>query len=114
MVDIASIFNEASLGLLYNIHYIARSVLRLIGDDHHIATNDEEPSTSNLLIHPLQLGCSRFEVEGKGEVVGEVVVDLMVVDLVVVDRVVPLMRLPYHPLRFPYHTSIPHHLSRLP
>ena len=36
-----------------DIHYIARSVLRLIGDDHHIATHDEEPSTSNLLRHPL-------------------------------------------------------------
>ena len=42
MVDIATISHEASLGLLYDIHHIARSVLRLIGEDHCIAAHDEE------------------------------------------------------------------------
>ena len=55
---------------------------------------------SNLMYHPLQLGCSRFEVVG--EVVGEVMVDLVelvsevVVDGVVVLLVIPLTRLPCH------------------
>ena len=47
MVDITSISHGASLGLLYDIHHIARLVLRLIGEDHHIATQDEEASTSH-------------------------------------------------------------------
>ena len=49
---------------------------------------------SNLLRHPLQLECNLFEVEGKGEIVGEVVVDLVkLVSEVVVLLVVPLMRI---------------------
>ena len=47
MLDIASISHGASLDLLYNIHHITRSILRLIGKDHHIATHDEEASTSH-------------------------------------------------------------------
>ena len=46
MVDIANIVHGASLGLLYNIHHIARSVLRLIGEDHRFAAHNEESSTS--------------------------------------------------------------------
>ena len=47
MVDIGSISHGASSGLLYDIHYIVRSVLCLIGEDHRIATHDEEASTSH-------------------------------------------------------------------
>ena len=47
MVDIASISHGASSGLLYDIHYIVRSVLRLIGENHRIAAQDEEASTSH-------------------------------------------------------------------
>ena len=47
MVDIASISHGASSYLMYDIHHIVRSVLRLIGEDHHIATHDEEASTSH-------------------------------------------------------------------
>ena len=43
MVDIT----RASFGLLYDIHHIARSVLRLIGEDHRITAHDEEASTSH-------------------------------------------------------------------
>ena len=46
MVEIATIFHGASSGLLYYIHHIARSVLRLIGEDQRIASQDEEASTS--------------------------------------------------------------------
>ena len=66
---------------------------------------------SNLLRHPLQLGCSRSEIKGEEEVVGEVMVYLVelvsevVVDWVVVLLVVPLMRLSCHP-------SIPRHLPK--
>ena len=47
MVDIASISHGASSGLLYNIHHIAISVLCLIEEDHRIAAQDEETSTSH-------------------------------------------------------------------
>ena len=47
MVDIASISHGASSGLLYDIHHIARLVLRLIGEDHRIDAQDEEASTSH-------------------------------------------------------------------
>ena len=47
MVDIASISHGASSGLLYDSHHIARSVLYLIGEDHCIAAQDEEASTSH-------------------------------------------------------------------
>ena len=66
MVDIASISRGASSSLLYDIHHIAISVLRLIREDHRIVAHDEEAyHPSELLRHPLQLGCSRSEVEGE-------------------------------------------------
>ena len=46
MVEIATISNEASLGLMYDIHHIVISVLCLIGEDQHIASQ-EEASTSH-------------------------------------------------------------------
>ena len=53
MVEIATISHGASIGLLYNIYHIARSILRLIGEDQRIATQDEEASTSHgLAIRP--------------------------------------------------------------
>ena len=47
MVNIASISRGAFLGLLYNIHHIARSILRLIEEDHRIAAHDEKAYTSH-------------------------------------------------------------------
>ena len=47
MVEIANISHETSSNLLYDIHHIAILVLRLIGKDHRIATQDEEASTSH-------------------------------------------------------------------
>ena len=47
MVDIVSISHGASLSLLYDIYHIARLVLRLIGEDHLIATHDEETFMSH-------------------------------------------------------------------
>ena len=47
MVEIATISHRASLGLLYYIHHIVRSVLRLIREDQRIASQDEEVSTSH-------------------------------------------------------------------
>ena len=46
MVDIANISHGASLGLLYNIYHIARSIIRLIREDHRFAAHNEEASTS--------------------------------------------------------------------
>ena len=42
MVEIATISQGASSSLLYDIHHIARLVLRLIGEDQRIASKDEE------------------------------------------------------------------------
>ena len=47
MVDIATISHGTSSGLLYDIHHIAISILRLIGEDHRISAQDEESSTSH-------------------------------------------------------------------
>ena len=46
MVDIASRSGGATLGLVYDIHHIATSILWLIGEEHRICTCDEETSTS--------------------------------------------------------------------
>ena len=46
MVDIAGRSCGATLGLVYDIYHIARSLLRLIRNDYRIATHDGEPSTS--------------------------------------------------------------------
>ena len=47
MVEIATISHVASSGLLYDIDHIAKSILRLIGEDQRIASQDEEPLTSH-------------------------------------------------------------------
>ena len=47
MVEIATISHGASLGSLYDIHHITKSVLLLIGKDKCITTHDEEASTSH-------------------------------------------------------------------
>ena len=47
MVDISSISHGASSSLLYDIHHIARSVLRLIREDHRIAAQYQEASMSH-------------------------------------------------------------------
>ena len=80
MIDIASISRGATLGLVYDIHYIVRSTVRLIGDDHRIVAHDEEASTSHgpYIRSPTSstaVRMHRSKVEGEGEVVGEVVVE---------------------------------------
>ena len=47
MVDIASISHWAFSSLLYDIHHIVKSILRLIGEDHRINAQDEKASTSH-------------------------------------------------------------------
>ena len=46
MVDIVSRCRGATSGLVYDIHHIVRSVLRLLGEEHRICAHDEEVSTS--------------------------------------------------------------------
>ena len=90
MVEITTISHGASSSLLYDIHNIVISILHLNGESasfhkirRHLRHMDHP---LNLIRHPLQLGCSRSEVVGEGEVVGEVVVDLVeLVSEVVVD-----------------------------
>ena len=47
MVEIATISHEASSSLLYDIHHIAISVLRLIIEDRRITAQDEEAPMSH-------------------------------------------------------------------
>ena len=47
MVDITSISHWTSSNMLYDIHRIARSDLRLIGENHRIVAHDEKTSTSH-------------------------------------------------------------------
>ena len=46
MADIASRSCGATIGLVYDLHHIAISVLHLIEEEHHIARHDQEASTS--------------------------------------------------------------------
>ena len=45
MVDIASQSGEVTSGLVYDIHRIATSILRIIEEEHHMCSLDES-STS--------------------------------------------------------------------
>ena len=78
MVEIATISHGASSSLLYDIHHIAISVLRLIGENQRIAAQDEEASTSHgPSIRPLasSIEVRMQSIRGRGrEVVGEVMV----------------------------------------
>ena len=47
MADIASRSCEATIGLVYDLHYIARLVLHQIGEERSIADYDQEASTSH-------------------------------------------------------------------
>ena len=47
MVDIASISHGVSSSLMYDIHHITKSILHLIGEDHHIVAHDEKTSKSH-------------------------------------------------------------------
>ena len=54
MADKASRYRFATAGVLCDIHYIARSVLHQIGEDHRIVGYAQEASTSHgLSIRPL-------------------------------------------------------------
>ena len=47
MADIASRSRYATIGLVYDLHHIARSVLHQIEEEHHIAGYDQKASTSH-------------------------------------------------------------------
>ena len=47
MIDIASCLCYATIGLVYDLHHIARSVLQQIREEHRIAGYDQEVSTSH-------------------------------------------------------------------
>ena len=47
MVDIASCSHYATTTLVYDLHHIARSMLHQIGEEHRIASYDQEASTSH-------------------------------------------------------------------
>ena len=47
MADIASRSRGATIGLVYDLHHIARSVLHKIGEEHRIAGYDQEASSSH-------------------------------------------------------------------
>ena len=46
LTDIASRSHGATIGLMYDLHHITRSVLHQIGEEHSIAGHDQEASTS--------------------------------------------------------------------
>ena len=47
MADIANRSHGATIGLVYDLHHIARSVLHQIEEEHHISSYDQEASTSH-------------------------------------------------------------------
>ena len=47
MADIVSRSLSASIGLVYYLHHIARSVLHQIGEEHRIVGYNQEASTSH-------------------------------------------------------------------
>ena len=47
MANIASRTRYATIGLVYDLHHIARSVLHQIGEEHRITGYDQEASTSH-------------------------------------------------------------------
>ena len=47
MANIASRTRDATTGLVYDLHHIARSLLHQIGEEHHIVSYDQEASTSH-------------------------------------------------------------------
>ena len=47
MADIASCSHYATIGLVYDLHHIGRSVLHQIGKERRIAGYDQEASTSH-------------------------------------------------------------------
>ena len=77
MVDIASCSHGATIGLVYDLHHIARSVLHQIREEHRIAGYDQEASTSHkpfirppvsstpVCMHPIR-GRGRERVDRRG------------------------------------------------
>ena len=47
MADIASRSHYATIGVVYDLHHIAISVLHQIGEEHRIAGYDQEAFTSH-------------------------------------------------------------------
>ena len=47
MADIASCSHGATIGFVYDLHHIARSMLHQIGEEYRIVGYDQEASTSH-------------------------------------------------------------------
>ena len=113
MADIASRSRGATIGLLYDLHHIVRSVLHQIREEHRIACYDQETFTSHepSIRPPTSSTTIRMQpIQGRGrdrELIGEVVVEMVseVVVKMVREVVVHLSRhylLPYpHPPTYP-------------
>ena len=132
MVDITSISHGASSSLLYNIHHVARSILRMIGEDHHIATQDEEVSMSHgpsirlaALSRAVRMQSIRGRGRGRGRgrpsergghrsggrVAGHSTNETSILPEYSTSppRLPYYMSIPHHPLILSYHQRIPHH-----
>ena len=82
MVNISSHSRYATIVLVYDLHHIARSVLHQIGEEHRIADYNKEASTSHgpsirPLVSSTPVRMQPFEVDGEGELIGEVVVEMV-------------------------------------
>ena len=77
MANIASHLRYATIGLVYDLHHIARSVLHQIGEEHRIAGYDQEAYTSHgpsirtpVLSTPVRMqpirGRGRVDQRGRG------------------------------------------------
>ena len=94
--------------------YCSISLLHQIGEKHRITDYNQEASTSHgpsidLRCHPLQCVCSPFEVEG--ELIAEVVVEMV---RAVVVHLSQLCLLRYPPIltpHLPYPHTLTHHVS---
>ena len=90
MADISSHACYATVGVLCDIHHIARSLLHRIGEDHRIVGYAQEASTSHgpsirppvsstsACMQPIRgRGRGEGEGEGEGELIAEVVVEMV-------------------------------------
>ena len=119
MADIASHSRGATIGLLYDLHHIPRSVLHQIGEERSIVGYDREASTSHgpsfkPPVSSTPVRNNPLEVKGKGELIDEVVVEMVSKFVVEMVRVVVvhlsrhflLPHPPYLPIIRYFYTSL--------